>query len=200
MKKPEGAPTLTTKDMAWTKEEFKQSWGKQNTQTSCESSQLPFSHHMANAYHKQLLEVHMMLHTIPFEMGFAPTPWEPMTDFELLKKLGIFDVGLMRTIELMAAQYNMNNKRLGRTAMRHTEKYNLLPKEQYGSRKRHKSITCLLNKVIICYVSRQVCLLLALTSNDAVKCYDYMIHNATSLSIQVVGIPHQPITAMFAVL
>jgi len=41
---------------------------------------------MANMYHKQLLEVDMTLHTVPFEMGFAPTPWEPMTDFELLKK------------------------------------------------------------------------------------------------------------------
>jgi len=106
----------------------------------------------------------------------------------------------MRTIELMAAQYNMNNKRLGRIAMRHAEKYNLLPKEQYGSRKRHRSITCLLNKVLICNISRQLCLPLALTSNDAVKCYDYMIHNTTSLSIQAAGIPHQPITAMFTVL
>ena len=94
----------------------------------------------------------------------------------------------------------MNNKRLGRIAMRHAEKYNLLPKEQYGSRKRHRSITCLLNKVLICNISRQLCLPLALTSNDAVKCYDYMIHNATSLSIQAAGIPHQPITAMFTVL
>ena len=85
---------------------------------------------MANTYHKQLLEVDMTLHTVPFKMGFAPTPWEPMTDFELLKKLGVFDVELMRTIELMAAQYNMNNKRLGRIAIRHAEKYNLLPKEQ----------------------------------------------------------------------
>jgi len=117
MKIPEGVPKLTTKDMAWTREEFKQSWGKQNTQTSCESSKLPFSHHIANTYHKQLLEVDMTLHTVPFEMGFAPTPWEPMTDFELLKKLGVFDIELMRTIELMAAQYNMNNKLLGRIAM-----------------------------------------------------------------------------------
>jgi len=111
MKIPDGVPKLTTQDMAWTKDEFKQSWRKQNTQTSCESSQLPFSHHIANTYHKQLMEVDMMLHTILFEMGFAPAPWEPMTDFELLKKLGVFDVELMQTIELMAAQYNMNNKR-----------------------------------------------------------------------------------------
>jgi len=94
----------------------------------------------------------------------------------------------------------MNNKRLGRIAMRHAEKYDLLPKEQYGSQKQHRSITCLLNKVLICDISRQLCLPLALTSNGGVKCYDYMIHNATSLSFQVAGIPHQPITAMLAVL
>jgi len=45
MKIPEGVPKLTTQDMAWTKDEFKQSWRKQNTQTSCESSQLPFPPH-----------------------------------------------------------------------------------------------------------------------------------------------------------
>jgi len=100
----------------------------------------------------------------------------------------------------MAAQYNMNNKHLVRIAMRHAKKYNLLPKEQYGSRKKHRSITCLLNKVLICDISRQLCLPLALTSNDAVKCYDYMTHNTTSLSIQAARIPHQPITAMFTVL
>jgi len=155
---------------------------------------------MANTHHKQLMEVHMTLHAIPLEMGFAPTQWEPMMDFELLKKLGVFDVELMRTIELMAAQYNMNNKRLGRIAMRHAEKYNLLPKEQCGSRKRHKSITCLLKKIFMCNVPRQLCLPLALMSNNAIKCYDYIIHNATSLSIQAVRIPHQPITAMFAIL
>jgi len=103
----------------------------------------------------------------------------------------------MRTIKLMAAAFNMNNKRLGRLAMLQAEKYNLIPKEQYGSRKRHKAINCLLNKVLIWDISRQRCHPLACLCNDAEKCYDYMIHNVTSLSIQCTGIPHHPITAMF---
>lgn len=84
--------------------------------------------------------------------------------------------------------------------MRHAEQYDLLPKEQHGSRKNHQSITCLLNKVLICDNSRQKCQPVALTSNDAVKCYDYLIYNVTSLAIQATGIPHKPITSMILVL
>lgn len=109
MQIPPNIPKLSTKDTAWTKKDLQEPWQKQNTKTSCESSMLPFSHHMANTYHDQLLEVDTILHSIPFERGLSPRPWEAMTDFKLLKKPGVHDVELMRTIILTAAQYNMKN-------------------------------------------------------------------------------------------
>jgi hypothetical protein len=38
-------------------------------------------------------------------------------DVKILKKMGIYDVELMRTIQLMHAEFNMNNKKLGRDMM-----------------------------------------------------------------------------------
>ena len=48
------------------------------------------------------------------EMGWSPEDWEVISDFQLLKNLGVYEVERMRTIALMAPLFNMNNKKLGR--------------------------------------------------------------------------------------
>jgi len=163
---------LTTKDIGWTEKELSKSWRHCNSNTASESTNLNFSHHIAGTYNQQVLEVDCIMCTIPFEMGFSPSEYNIMEDFELFKQMGVTDVEEMRTIRLMVAAYNMNNKRLGRLTMQQAEKYNLIPKEQCGSRKRHKAINCLLNKVLIWDISCQLCLAMTCLCNDVEKCYD----------------------------
>jgi hypothetical protein len=50
---------------------------------------------------------------LPYRLGFSPEAWQTITDVEILKKAGIYDVELMRTIQLMHAEFNMINKKLG---------------------------------------------------------------------------------------
>jgi hypothetical protein len=61
-----------------------------------------------------------------------------MTDVEILKKAGVYDVEKMRTILLMNAEFNMNNKKLGQDMMNHAEKHGALAREQYRSRQNHQ--------------------------------------------------------------
>jgi len=48
----------------------------------------------------------------------------------------------------MPAAFNMNNKKTGREGMALAEKLKLLPDEQAGSRKGHRSNLTALNKVL----------------------------------------------------
>ena len=53
----------------------------------------------------------------------------------------------MRTIQLMPSAFNMKNNKMGKEVVELAEKLNLLPDEQAGSRKGHRSNLTALNKV-----------------------------------------------------
>jgi hypothetical protein len=56
-----------------------------------------------------------------------------MTDMAILKKAGVYDAKKMRTILLMNAEFNMNNKKLGLEMMVNAELHGKIAREQYGS-------------------------------------------------------------------
>jgi hypothetical protein len=93
-----------------------------------------------------LAEIDVFMRNLPYEKGFAPQAWQLITDIEILKKIGVYDIEKMRTIQLMHASFNMNNKKMGRDMMYFAEQRKILAKEQYGSRKHHQSIIAALNK------------------------------------------------------
>jgi len=90
----------------------------------------------------------MNFRQIPYKHGRANPAISYFTDFQLLKKAAVYDVEKMRTIKPMPAAFNMNNKRTGRKVMKLAEKINLLPDDQAGSRKGHRSNLTALNKVL----------------------------------------------------
>jgi hypothetical protein len=61
----------------------------------------------------------------------------------------------MRTIQLMAAEYNTNNKQLGRDMMNHAESSKVLPEEHDGSRKDRQAAAQMLNKRLAMGLTRQ---------------------------------------------
>ena len=137
------------------------------------------------------------MRNIPYAKGFAPTLWKNITDVEILKKAEVYDINLMRTIQLMNAELNINNKKLGRDLMMRGEKLKLIAREQYGSRKKHQSITAALNKRLTMDLLRQRRQAGALCSNDAKSCYDRVVHSVSSLSMRRLGMPIEPINSMF---
>lgn len=124
-------------------EEHISSWKKQNEIISSDTSSLSFSHHKAFIQDLELANVDRIFRDIPFRTGFIPDKWLNITDLAILKKAGVYEVEKMRTIMLMSAEFNINNKKLGRDMMYTAELNNTLPREQYGCRKHHKSISFL---------------------------------------------------------
>jgi len=76
---------LTTEDIGWTEKELSKSWRHCNSKTASESTNLNFSHHIAGTYNRQVLEVNCIMCTVPFKMGFSPSKYNIMEDFELFK-------------------------------------------------------------------------------------------------------------------
>ena len=97
-----------------TLEEHYNAWKKQKRRTSSERSQLNFNDFKAAAYNKRLARCDMKLRQIPYTHGFAPESHKNFIDFQILKKAKAFEVEKMRTIQLMPAAFNMNNKKTGK--------------------------------------------------------------------------------------
>ena len=78
----------------------------------------------------------------------------------------------MRCIQLMDAEFNMKNKVLGRRVLRNAEEAKAIKADQCGSRKRHKAINAVLNKVLLTDALRQKVHAGAISINDAKGCFD----------------------------
>ena len=175
-------------------------WKRQKEATASEPTGLAFSHYKASAQDPMLAEIDRFMRNLPYREGFSPDAWQFITDVEILKKSGVFDIEKMRTIQLMHSAFNMNNKKLGRDMMYFAESCKILAPEQFGSRKNHQSILAALNKRLTMDVLRQRRQAGALCSNDAKSCYDRIVHNVAALSMRRMGIPAEPVASMFLTL
>ena len=126
-------------------EENHSGWSRRKL-ASAESSGLSMDHYAAGCSDPGMNEVDTLLRELPYKHGFSPDAWQVLTDVEILKKAGVFDVEKMRTIQLMHSAFNMNNKKLGRDVMAFAERHHALAPEQFGSRKNHRSVLAALNK------------------------------------------------------
>jgi hypothetical protein len=68
--------------------------------------------------------------------------------------------------------------------MKCTDDNNLIPKEQYSSRKALKAIDQVANKCLIYDLAQLQRRPMALCSNDAKSCYDRMVYLIASIALQ----------------
>ena len=126
--------TGTTMEPIITSDMFVQGWRKMQERTSAGISGLHFGHLKTVTYSKYLTQIESSLSHIPFRSGMSPVKWRTGLDVMIHKKAMSEKAKDLRTIVLKEADSNMNNKTLGREAIRVAERYNLLLEEQYGSR------------------------------------------------------------------
>ena len=143
-----------------------------------------FADYIAGSEDPLIAAVDATFATIPMITGYCPPAWCKALDIMIPKKSDSIAVEKLRIIVLFHALYNMFNKRTGRAMLSHAEKFSLIPPEIYGSRRHHRAIECCLNKVLTADLSRQSRAPLALCCNDAVSCYDRIIHSVASLCMQ----------------
>ena len=159
----------------------------QHLTISQEYHSLSFSHYIAGTYDSEIAEFDSMIRSLPYQYGFSPLSWQTISDVEILKKAGEYDIEKMRTITLMNSEFNINNKKLGRHMMQHAEHHNLLAPEQYGRRKHHRSVIAALNKRLTMDLLRMRRQPGALCSNDAKSCYDRIAHSFASIAMRRLG-------------
>ena len=178
-----------------------QSWNKQKESTASDTKTgISFSHYIAGTQHPTIAEFDALNQSLPYQFGFTPETWKTISDVEILKKTGVYDIEGMRTITLMNSEFNINNKKLGRDMMQHAEQHHLLAPEQYGGRKHHRSIIAALNKRLTMDLLRLRHQTGALCSNDAKSCYDHIVHSFASIAMRRLGAHPQAVTCMLSTL
>ncbi len=175
-------------------------WRQQTEKTASEPTAPSFSHFKAAIEDEELALFDSIMRSLPYSHGFSPTLWQLITDVSILKKAGVYDVEKMRTIQLMHPEFNVNNKKLGREAMKRAEAFGIIPPDQYGSRKRHRCVRAALNKRLTMDIVRQSRRPAALCSNDAKSCYDRIVHWVATAAIQRTGLDPAPAISMFSTL
>jgi len=177
-----------------------QSWKRQKEHTAADPHGLSFSHHIAGAYDTTIAEVDAVIRSAPLETAFVPLEWQTMTDCSIPKKKNVLQASKMRTICLMNSQFNMNNKAMGRRLMAHNEFHGTIAEEQAGSRKRHRSALVALNKVLSLDILRQNKQAGFICSNDALQCYDRIIHALVALGCRRLGMSEEAIDSLIRAL
>ena len=178
------------------KDDYCTGWKKMKEHTSSGGLILHFGHMKACSTSSFLSEFESSIVQIPYSTGYSPTPWQEGTIVMIQKRAQVDLVSKLRTLVLTLADFNHNNKILGRTTMHHAEKHQLLAKEQYGSRRSKSAIEHAFHKRLTYDIMRQSCINGALCSNDAMSCYDRILHSVASLAYQRLGIPLPPIKCM----
>ena len=114
-----------------------------------------FSHYKTCAKYDDLNSVDTFLCNAPFLIEVLPDHLMTITDLQILKQIGIFNVAKMRYIQFMDPEFNVKNKLLGKRMMENAEAANVIQNDQFGGRKKHKAINACLNKVLTNDIFRQ---------------------------------------------
>jgi Reverse transcriptase (RNA-dependent DNA polymerase) len=181
-------------------EDFGRGWRRSKERTSSGPFGAHFGHYKAAAQSPILTRLHAIMAWIPFVTGYSPQRWQHGIQVMIPKKANNLWAHLLRTILLFAADYNFNNKRLGRAMMKGAEKQGLIAIEQYGSRKALSAIDHCVNKRLTFDLLRQQRVPGVLCSNDAKGCYDRIAHSIAALCMRRMGVPKEPIISMFSTL
>ena len=175
-------------------EEYTDSWKKAREDTGTGS--IHFGHFKAATDCKSNILFHYAMTEIPFRSGYTPKRWLKATNVMILKKEGITDIDRLRTIVLFEADYNHNNKFLGRHMMRHCIDNKLMAPEQYFIPGK-KCIDHVINRRLTFDILRYQKASLAMGSVDLKSCHDRIAHAPAYLAMRGYGIASEPIKSMF---
>ena len=135
--------------------------------------------------------------SIPLRSGYPYQAWYKGVDCTLLKKANSYRVDKLRTIVLFEADFNFINKAVSRKLARMAESKKSIAREQYGSRKNHRSIEHVLNKRLCMDLLRQFKIPGIIAPTDLKSCYDRICHNIASLSMRRQGVQESEVLCMF---
>jgi len=117
-------------------------------------------------------------------------------DVQLLKWAGNHQADKMRTILCLECDHNMNNKKIGRTAMWNGERANALAQDNLGGRKGMRAMEVSMNQHLsynLIWASRARAVII---SKDAKGCFDCIAHVVAILALRCLGVPRPALMSM----
>jgi hypothetical protein len=135
---------------------FQEGWTKMKEYTSSGISGIHFGHLKACAHNVFISNFKSSLSHVPYHTGYSPLAWKFGIDVMIQKKERLNLVSKLRTITLTEADFNFNNKILGKETLKHAELNNLIAKEQYGSRKGKSAVKHAIHKRLTFDIMRQM--------------------------------------------
>ena len=175
-------------------QEFQTGWNKVKEKTA--SGELHMGHFKAGARHRNIGWVHFNLSTLPMSSGYSPKRWQKGIDVMLLKSPEVYLLQKLRTIVLYEADFNHENKRLGRDSMQLALAKGQISDEQFSRPGRSAQDNALSKRLVFDYF-RFKKRPFGMCACDLKSCYDRVVHTAASLALQRVGIPLSKIKCMF---
>jgi len=181
-------------------EEYSAGWKKAREATSSSASGTHFGHYIAGTFNPEILLINATLANLPLLTGFTYDRWKKGLNIMIEKTTGDFNVDKLRIILLFEADFNANNKWMGRAVMYQAEQERLLADEQFGSRKFKSAIFQCFNKLLLYDLARFRRTPMALCSNDAKSCYDQITLVAATLCLCRLGCPFASVQSMITTL
>ena len=183
------------KQIKTTMDDFQKGWKKVKEQTA--SGELHMGHFKAGAVHPNISWMHFTMSILPITTGYSPRRWQKGIDVMLLKDPEVYLLQKLRTIVLYEADFNHENKRLGRDAMALALDQDMISDEQFSRPGRSAQDNALSKRLVFDFfrLRKQP---LGMCACDLKSCYDRVVHTAASLALQRVGIPLPRIQCMFS--
>ena len=176
----------TANKTSWTPEEYSDGWKRMKEHTTSALGPA-FSHYKAVHPSSHAAVIHSLLALAPLLLGFAPTAWCKAVTAMIPKKKEDLQPAKLHLITLMHALFNYNNKWVGCEMMKFGEDKNLLPREQYGGRKKKSANQHVLNKQLILDYIRLQKMSALIIANDAQSCYDQIIIMVSFITMRNFG-------------
>ena len=180
-------------------EQFRRLYNSMDERTSSSPSGRHLGHYKVAAQVELLTNLHSMMMSIPYMVGFSPRRWRQVIDVMLEKKPGERKIHRLRIVALQESDFNQSNRLLfGRPLQHALEDAQQLPDIQHGSRASKRCHSAVLNKVLTYEIHRYRKQPLAYIENDAKGCFDRIINPLVIIFLRVLGVSATAVASLAA--
>jgi hypothetical protein len=175
---------MSPSDGRITADQFIDNYRNVQEKTSSSYSGRHVGHYTAILENSTLVDIHLAMMSIPYQVGFSPMRWHEVVDVMLEKEAGNPKQHRLCIVALLVSDYNQSQRILvARRLLHHMEDHHMIPDMQYGYRPSNMWVSPVLDKVVSYDIVRQTKVNGAFIQNNAIGCYNVLIQFSNASKI-----------------